>query len=202
MRASLLSSLSFDLPVAAASCAPRLAVALLSAATLAACSVGEPYTPPAIDAARTAPFDAAADAPVARGGDLPDRWWQLFDDPALDALVREALAQNRDLAVAAARVARARAVLDEADAARLPDTAAGFGVDYGKHSPDQIVAAAKDTDARTRWGFAPSFAVSWEVDLWGRVGHLVDAARADSDAVQAASDAMRVAVAAETTAAY
>ena len=133
---------------------------------------------------------------------MPDRWWQLFDDPTLDALVREALAQNRDLAVAAARVARARAVLDEAGAARLPDTTAGFGVDYGKHAPDQIVASAKGTDARMRWGYSPSFALSWEVDLWGRVGHLVDAARADSEAVQAASDAMRVAVAAETTAAY
>ncbi|HDR9751922.1 TPA: TolC family protein, partial [Burkholderia aenigmatica] len=193
MHASLSPPVSFRLSVAAA---------LLSAATLAACSVGDPYRPPAADAARTAPFDAASDAPVASGGALPDRWWQLFDDPALDALVREALAQNRDLAVAAARVARARAVLDEAGAARLPETTAGFGVDYGKHAPDQIVASAKGTDARTRWGFAPSFAVSWEVDLWGRVGHLVDAARADSEAVQAASDAMRVAVAAETTAAY
>ncbi|WP_244109423.1 efflux transporter outer membrane subunit [Burkholderia anthina] len=169
---------------------------------LAACSVGDPYRPPVADAIRTAPFDAAADAPVASGDALPDRWWQLFDDPALDALVREALAQNRDLAVASARVARARAVLDEAGAARLPDTMTGFGVDYGKHASDQIVASANGTDARTRWGFAPSFAVSWEVDLWGRVGHLVDAARADSEAVQAASDAMRVAVAAETTAAY
>ena len=93
-------------------------------------------------------------------------------------------------------------MLDEAGAARLPDTTAGFGVDYGKHAPDQIVASAKGTDARMRWGYSPSFALSWEVDLWGRVGHLVDAARADSEAVQAASDAMRVAVAAETTAAY
>lgn len=202
MRASFLASLSFDLPVAASSCAPRIAATLLSAAMLGACSVGEPYRPPSIDAAHRAPFDAAADAPVAPGGALPDRWWQLFDDPALDALVREALTQNRDLAVAAARVARARAVLDEAGAARLPDTTAGFGVDYGKHAPDQIVASAKGTDARTRRGFAPSFALSWEVDLWGRVGHLVDAARADSEAVQAASDAMRVTVAAETTAAY
>src|SRR5579859_7071253 len=102
MRASSFPPVSFRLSVA---------IALLSAATLAACSVGDPYRPPAADAARTAPFDAAADAPVASGGALPDRWWQLFDDPTLDALVREALAQNRDLAVAAARVARARAVL-------------------------------------------------------------------------------------------
>lgn len=207
MRASPVLSDFVDSLVAAPArtrCRPvsRGVVALLVAATLAACSVGEPYRPPATDAARAAPFDATADAPVAAGGDLPDRWWQLFDDPALNAIVSDALARNRDLAVAAARVARARAVLDEAGAARLPDTTAGFGVDYGKHTADQIVAAANGSDARTRWGFSPSFAVSWEVDLWGRVGHLVDAARADADAVQATSDAMRVVVAAGATAAY
>ncbi|MGS0895727.1 efflux transporter outer membrane subunit [Burkholderia stagnalis] len=194
-------SVPADAPAPRARRAAR-ACALLASAALAACSVGEPYRPPEPDAARTAPFDAAAHAPVTAGGEAPDRWWRLYDDPVLDGLVRDALAQNRDLAVAAARVARARAVFDEAGAARLPETTAGFGVDYGKHAPDQIVAAAKDTDARTRWGFAPSFAVSWEVDLWGRVRRLVDAARADADAVQAASDAMRVAVAAETTVAY
>ncbi|WP_246791864.1 efflux transporter outer membrane subunit [Burkholderia perseverans] len=175
---------------------------LFAAALLAGCSVGEPYRPPAPDAARGAPFDAAGDARVTAGGELPDQWWRLYDDPALDALVSDALAGNRDLAVAAARVQRARAVLDEAGAARLPDTKAGFGVDYGKHNADQIEAAADGTSAPTRWGFAPSFAFSWEVDLWGRVRYLVDAARADAQAVQAASDAMRVEVASETTAAY
>ncbi|WP_323117937.1 TolC family protein [Burkholderia alba] len=180
----------------------RLASALLLTASLAACSVGEPYRAPAADAAREAPFDAAGQAPVSTAGALPDRWWSLYGDPALDALVREALAQNRDLAVAMARVERARAVLDEAGASRLPDTKLGFGVDYGKHSPDQIVAAATGATAKSRWGYAPSFAVSWEVDLWGRVRYLVTAAQADADAVQAASDAMRVAVAAETTGAY
>jgi len=187
--------------------APRVrratcAAVLLASAALAACSVGEPYRPPVSDATRTGPFDAVADVPAAAAGEPPQRWWRLYDDPVLDGLVRDALAQNRDLAAAVARVERAHAVFDEAGAARLPDTTAGFGVDYGKHAPDQIVAAAKDTDARTRWGFAPSFSLSWEVDLWGRVRHLVDAAQADADAVQAASDAMRVVVAAETTAAY
>lgn len=173
-----------------------------AAAALAGCTVGEPYRPPAPDVAGLAPFDAARDAPVVAGGEPPARWWRLYDDPLLDTLVAEALAQNRDLAVAAARVARARAGLDEADAARLPQTSAAFGVDYGRHTPDQIVSAAQGSNTRTRVGFAPSFAMSWEVDLWGRVRHLVDAAHADADAVAAASDAMRVTVAAETASAY
>lgn len=184
--------------------APRGRVfALAVTAALAACSIAEPYRPPAADAAQTASFDTAASAPGVTSSAPPDHWWRLYDDPALDALIREALAQNRDLAVAAARVERARAVLAHADAARLPSTEATFGVDYGKHTDDQIVAAARNSEsAPARFGWAPGFALSWEVDFWGRVHDLVDAAHADAQAQQAASDAMRVTVAAETASAY
>ncbi|WP_244314902.1 efflux transporter outer membrane subunit [Paraburkholderia unamae] len=179
------------------------ASSVLLAATLAACSVTEPYRAPVAGAAERAPFDAAVSVPQAVSAAPPDHWWQLYDDPALDALIREALAQNRDLGVAAARVSRARAMLAQADAARLPSTQASFGVDYGQHENDQIVAAARDTgSAPSRFGWAPGFALSWEIDFWGRVHHLVDAAHADADAQQAASDALRVSVAAETAAAY
>lgn len=174
------------------------AVSALTAlvASLAACSTAEPYRAPVAAAARTAPFDAAASTPDAVSAAPPDHWWRLYDDPALDALIRDALAQNRDLAVAAARVERARAVLAQTDAARLPATEATFGVDYGRHTDDQIVAAARNSgSAPTRFGWAPGFALSWEVDLWGRVHDLVDAAHADADA-------MRVSVAAETASAY
>ncbi|NIE65389.1 TolC family protein [Burkholderia sp. Ax-1719] len=175
----------------------------LFAATLAACSVAEPYRSPVASAAQNAPFDAAASTPQVVSAAPPDHWWRLYQDPALDALIGEALAQNRDLAVAAARVTRARAVLAQADAARLPSTQSSFGVDYGKHQNDQIVAAARDTgSAPSRFGWAPGFALSWEIDFWGRVRNLVDAAHADAEAQQAATDALRVTVAAETAGAY
>ncbi|MBN3787765.1 TolC family protein [Burkholderia sp. Ac-20353] len=179
------------------------AVALAAVATLAACSIAEPYRPPVADAIHAAPFDAAASAPGVTFAAPPDHWWRLYDDAALDALIREALVQNRDLAVAVARVERARAVVNQAEAARLPSTQASFGVDYGKHPNDQIVAAARNSgSAAARFGWAPGFALSWEIDFWGRVRNLVDAAHADADARQAAADAMRVTVAAETASAY
>src|SRR5690606_3364398 len=51
---------------------------------------------------------------------LPDPWWQLFGDARLDALMREALANNPDTSIAAARVAQARAGLRISNADRLP----------------------------------------------------------------------------------
>ncbi len=184
----------------------RASAAFAALVALAACSPAEPYRAPVADAARTASFDAAASAPSVSTDAPPDHWWRLYDDPALDALIRDALAQNRDLAVALAHVQRARAVAGEAEAERLPSTQATFGVDYGKHTDDQIVAAARnsgtDGSAPTRFGWSPGFELSWEVDLWGRVRDLVDAAHADAEAQQAAADAMRVTVAAETASAY
>ncbi|MFM0597699.1 efflux transporter outer membrane subunit [Paraburkholderia dilworthii] len=165
------------------------------------CSLEAPYRAPPLAAAALAPFTSARGAPVAQQP-LPDNWWHLYQDPVLDGLIQQALEQNRDLAVAAARLAGSQAVLDEAGAARLPDTQLALGGNYGKQSADQTVAAARRDSADTRWAYTPSLAVSYEVDLWGRVRHLVDAARADADAMQAASDAVRVAVVASTTDAY
>jgi NodT family efflux transporter outer membrane factor (OMF) lipoprotein len=171
------------------------------ASTIAGCTLGTPYHEPAVPEAAARPFVSSAAAPVSSGPAV-DPWWQLYRDPTLDGLVREALINNRDLAVAAAHLQRAQAVLNEAGAARLPDTAVELGGNYGKQSTDQIVAAATHQSAATRWAYAPSLAVSWEVDLWGRVRQLVASAQADAEAMQAARDALRVAIAADTTDAY
>jgi len=180
-----------------------LVVASIAAITLAGsgCSLQAPYRAPQLAAAALAPFASAEHAPVSQQP-LPDDWWRLYRDPVLDGLIEQALAQNRDLAVAAARLARSQAVVNEAGAARLPDTQLALGGNYGKQNADQIVAAARRDSADTRWAYAPSLAVSYEVDLWGRVRNLVAAARADAQALLATSDAVRVAVVASTTDAY
>ncbi|WGS54235.1 efflux transporter outer membrane subunit [Paraburkholderia sp. D15] len=166
-----------------------------------ACSLDAPYRAPSTPAAASAPFVSTGHAPVT-AQPLADDWWRLYQDPVLDGLIQQALDRNRDLAVALARLAKSRAVLSEAGAAQLPDTQLALGGNYGKQSADQTVAAARRDSADTRWAYSPSFTVSYEIDLWGRVRHLVDAAHADADAMQAATDAVRVSVVAATTEAY
>ena len=178
-----------------------VACAVVVALLGSACSLEAPYHAPPLPAAASAPFASAEHAPVVQQP-LPDDWWRLYRDPVLDGLIQEALEQNRDLAVAVARLARSQAIVNETGAAKLPDTQLALGGNYGKQSADQIVAAAQHNQADTRWAYAPSLAVSYEVDLWGRVRHLVEAARADADALQAARDAVRVSVVASTTGAY
>ncbi len=168
----------------------------LLALIASACAAGPAYERPAAPARAAAPFVTQA-----RGVDpltaLPDDWWRLYRDPALDALVGQALAANTDLRVASANLAKARAVLQEARAGRLPSTTVSGGVSYGDGVQAGMVGGAP-----AQWSQDASLAVAWEVDLFGRVGRVIEAARADAQAVEAARDAVRVAVAAETTRAY
>lgn len=173
----------------------RKAFPLLLPLLMTACASGPDYRPPASSVAASGGFVTAAPAtdPVAT---LPDRWWRLYDDPVLDRLIARAFVANADLRVAAANLARARAALGEVRADRLPGTALSGGVNYGDAEPGAEGASPR------QWTYSGGLAVSWEADLFGRVGRAIEAARADAQAVAAVRDSVRVTVAAETARAY
>ncbi|ARS27888.1 efflux transporter outer membrane subunit [Sphingomonas sp. KC8] len=161
----------------------------------AACAAGPEYRPPASRVAASAGFVTAAPATDSTAP-LPDRWWRIYDDPVLDRLIARAFAANTDLRVAAANLDRARAVLGESRAGRLPQTALSGGAAYGDGQSGQAGASSR------QWTYTGGLAVSWEADLFGRVGRAIEAAQADAQAVAAVRDAVRVTVAAETARAY
>lgn len=174
-----------------------IALSSLSAFALAACAVGPDYVaiPPPL--AATGPF-LSAEAGVVTPSPLPAQWWRLYDDPVLDGLVADAMAANTDVRQATARIARARAGLRAARAGRLPQTGIGAGATYGRASQAEVPPGAD------RQGFAydGGLSISYEVDLFGRVGRGMEAANADVASAQADADAVRVLVVAETTRAY
>ena len=174
---------------------------------LAACAVGpnhrEPL-PPKLVAGQLRETDLAVVTPTP----LPPRWWRLFADPTLDRLVEKALANNTDLRQAAANLQRARAILSEARAARLPVnevTAQYQRLRFGGANVAAIGGAAGGAGG----GSPPTIDLftlgsnaSYEVDLFGGVSRAVEAARADRAAAERQVDAARVAVAADTALAY
>ena len=99
---------------------------ILAALLLSACAVGPNYERPKSTPTETGGF---VDPAVQRLSTTPASgdWWKLFDDPALDRLVGDALAYNTDVREAAANLAKARAVLSEARGARLPATTVSGG---------------------------------------------------------------------------
>lgn len=140
---------------------------------------------------------ASADAFV---GSAPrDDWWRLYESPALDVLIAEALAYNNELAEASANVAAARARLGEARAALWPSTTTAGGLTYGRESAaaQGLPATLPDNEL-----YDAGLDVAYELDLFGRVRSGVAAARADADAAAARRDAAQIAVAAETARAY
>lgn len=169
----------------------------LSALALSGCAVGPDYVASPSPPASSGPFISAGD-PAFAPAPLPADWWRLYDDPVLDSLVEEALAANTDVRRALARIERARAALRGASAGRLPQTAIGAGATYGR-LPESQVPGGGD---REEWSHDAGMEVGYELDLFGRVGRSVEAARADFAASQADADAVRVMVVADTTRAY
>src|SRR3954465_234691 len=128
------------------------------------------------------------------------RWWRIYDDAALDALVEEALSRNGDLLVAAARVDEARALLGEANSFFWPEVGA------------QASARRQQISTRTATSFPgiptqytnnrATLNVSYELDLFGRLRANSAAARAELEASEASRDAVRVALAAQVAKSY
>ena len=106
--------------------------------------------------------------------DLP--WWEVFQDPALQELVREALRNNTDLAVAAARVVEARALAGRREArTSTPRCNAGGGVTGERRSltTDPPLGTGADRDVTN---YNVGVGLSWEIDLFGRLRSLNQAA--------------------------
>ena len=99
------------------------------------------------------------------------RWWALFGDAQLDALMLRVEIGNQNLALAVANVAQAQALLRQQQAQLGPTVGAQVGAQRGGGQ-----------DAPTTHSGSVGLNVSWAPDLWGRLG---DAARAQGASVQA-----------------
>lgn len=164
---------------------------------LAACAAGPNYTRPEAAPRAEQAFIGSA-SPAVTALEPPGDWWRLYADPVLDSLVADALRANTDLRVALANIEKARALLRESRADRLPQTSIDAGGQY-RRLPGQQTLPGID---REGWNIDAGLAVSYEVDLAGRVRRSIEASRADAAAAEAAADAVRVVVVTETTRAY
>jgi len=186
-----------------------MGAALLATCGLAGCVTGPNYHPPRMAAEAQAPFREAATPATLSGQPLPANWWVMFDDAALNALVRDALAYNTDIRQAAANLRKARGALSEARAGRLPTTTLSAGYDrerVGAYSVGEVgsgVSASGAVPSHEDFNYYQAgFDASYEVDLFGRVSRSIEAARGDAQASQAALDAVRISIIAQVTQSY
>ena len=146
---------------------------LCGASLLAGCVQGPDYVKPQVavpPAYRYAEHAAAPDATTMR-----QAWWSGFGDPALNALVAEALMNNRDLRIAAARVDEFAAILAGTKSQGRPQIGYGLSGNRSRAS-EQKIPDFVDPLSST---FSAVLSASWEIDLWGRIRRETEAARAN-----------------------
>jgi NodT family efflux transporter outer membrane factor (OMF) lipoprotein len=174
----------------------RLVAAAVALAILSACSTA-PVQPPAPSVPLSAAFAQGGPAPAAAPA-LDDAWWAGYGDPALAALIDEALAANQDVAIALQRVAQARAGRD-AQGSRLWPT---IGLQASASRSDSgLPAPVKQGQPDTRT-LRAGVDVAWEIDLAGGVRAARDAAQADAAAAAAGVNGARLLVASEVARQY
>jgi outer membrane protein, multidrug efflux system len=167
------------------------------AAVLAGCAVGPNYHKP------ETPVDAQfanAGEPGFAQGDTVERYWAGFADPLLDDLIETALANNKDLVVAAANLQAARAAKRLAGFDQYPTVTLAGSYTHNLDAQQQLPGVDQhDREFDTAQG---GFDGLWELDLFGRVRRNVEAARADVGASAATLRDARVSVIAEVSRDY
>ena len=165
-------------------------VAAAVAAALAACATTTPTEPPKVE----------LPAPTIQQLDL-SHWWTSFDDPALTALVDEALANNLDLQVAMARIDAARAQVRLARADLYPSVDLGVNASRSKVTEVGTVPIPRGVSP-TGNDFRIGLTAAYEIDLWGKYRTATRAAQNDLLATQYARETVRTAVAAQVARTY
>jgi outer membrane protein, multidrug efflux system len=138
-----------------------------------ACAVGPKYHAPI-----ETPVAIAVQDPHLVASQAEDAtWWRAFEDPELDDLIKRGLVANTDLRIAVARVHQARALFHDAQLNQAPRVASDAG--YARSDEQQPgFGTGRVNIEQADIGFD----AAWEIDIFGRVRHGIEAARAEAEA--------------------
>lgn len=173
----------------------RKSLALIGTIFTAGCSLAPNYERPAAPVAANWP---AADASATRAAAGLD-WRAYFPDAQLQALIADALEHNRDMRIAVARVAEARGLYGVTRADRLPNVdLTGSGTHA--HTPADLSATGSEITSH-RYDVNVSM-VTFELDFWGRVANLSEAAKRSYLATEEAQRSFRLSLISEVANAW
>jgi multidrug efflux system outer membrane protein len=164
---------------------------------LSGCAVGPNYRRP--DTPLDPHFANAAEPGFAESGAVA-HYWTSFADPALDGLIADALAHNKDLSAAEANLRASRAARRLTGFDQYPTVNLAAGYTHNLDSQEQLPGV--DMHDREFDAAQGGFDGLWELDLFGRVRRNVEAARADVGAAAATLQDARVSVIAEVARDY
>ena len=170
----------------------RILACLAATFGLAGCMVGPDYERPTADAPGAFRFEErSAQNPA------DTAWWEQFQDPVLNDLIRIALAENKDVKIAAARVEEFLGRFGVTRAQLFPQV--GIQGQGGRQEVSTSIAnplPPPPVGANPYSTYSLDLGVSWELDLWGKLRRATEAAKAD---LLASEEARRTVILSLTT---
>jgi outer membrane protein, multidrug efflux system len=146
-------------------------VALIAIA-VSGCTVGPDYVRPSVDTPAAWRIDYPKAAEVAN-----TKWWEQFGDPVLNDLIEKALQENRDVRIAAARVDQFAGALVATRSQLYPQV--GYGADVSRFRSSRVSLPALPSGVDNYFTlYEAALGASWQLDLFGRVRRLSEAAQA------------------------
>src|SRR5580704_5062373 len=161
---------------------------------LCSCRVGPNYNRPPVttpDQYRGLAPDAAPQPPGEAFGEM--KFWTVFQDKVLADLIREALANNYDIRIAATRVAQAEAIVGITRADQLPSLSANGSIQWVRSTPQFPGAPTFDT---------LGLQAAYIVDFWGQYRRASEAARADLVASENGQEVVRTTLVSDVASSY
>jgi outer membrane protein, multidrug efflux system len=162
---------------------------------LGGCALGPNYKRPPVEA--PANYRFATSFTTNSLADLP--WWQVFKDPVLQDLIGTSLTNNYDLKQAVARVEQARQQAFAVRAALFPQV--GYSGDVGR-GRNALYNTPAGLDGVTRSSVLLTLNAAWEIDIWGRIRRLSQAARAQYLATDEARVGVTISLVSDVATAY
>lgn len=169
-----------------------LVLTCLTSMVFTGCMVGPKYVRPTAPTApefKEQPPDSFKESGEWKNAQPADRtlrgnWWEIFNDPQLNALEEQLTLSNQDLKVAETRLRQARSMIRFNRAALAPTIATSPSVAAVRNSANQPYFISSNANNGTG-SFILPFDLSYEVDLWGRVRRTINASREEAQATAA-----------------
>ncbi len=151
----------------------RLSVAISLIFLFTGCMVGPDYVRPKVDVPASFRYEEKEARDTAN-----TEWWRQFQDPVLDGLITEALANNKDVKIAAANIEESAAVLVQTRSPLFPQIGYGGSAERQRVTEEGAVPLSKGVP-NPQTSYQVFANASWEIDLWGRIRRLSEAAQAN-----------------------
>ena len=173
---------------------------LFAALFLPACAVGPKYVKP--DISDITPAKWKWQEAVPKDASPRGEWWTVFHDSELNRLESMAVQNNQELRGALARIDQSRAFVGVSSAALAPDISVKGAMQREKTSGNPPSPVPISIPAAQINSFSVPLALSYEIDLWGRIRRSVESAKANADAVTADFHSVLVSLTGDVAAQY